>query len=214
MPKGIDISEFQGDINIEKRNPDFVIIRAGDGDYWDVKCQANIDKCIKAGIPYGLYWLIRAWTIAEAEENAAALVKFANKQKVLPSVGIWCDVEDEYDNDPEDAIPFVYAFCATIEDSGYYSGVYCNHWYHDNLFPDLGRFDCWIADWDNDPHSDPGLGTMKQYGIVDDVDADVCYVPLDTYVIEQDPVQLTIEERVRILEDKIKKLEEKVNGNQ
>lgn len=211
MHKGIDISEFQGDMNIAARHPEFVIIRAGDGDYWDVKCQDNINKCIRAGIPYGLYWLIRAWTIAEAEENAAALCKFADSQKERPSIGIWCDVEDEYDNDPEDAIPFVEAFCATVEDCGYYAGIYCNHWNYDNLYPDLGRFDCWIADWDDNPNHDPGLGTMKQYGIVDDVDVDVCFVPLDTYGLDPDEPVLSLEDRVRILEDKIKSMEDKLN---
>lgn len=201
MPKGIDISEFQGDIDLASYSPDFVIIRAGDGEYWDVKCQDYIDQAIRYGIPYGLYWLIRSWTIAEAEENASQLVKFANRQKVKPTVGIWCDVEDEYDNDPEEAIPFVYAFCGAIEDSGYYAGVYCNHWYHDNLYPDLGRFDCWIAEWDNDPHSDPGVGTMKQYGIVGNIDRDVCFVPLSTYQIKD--TELSLEDKVNILWDKI-----------
>ena len=42
MPKGIDISEFQGDINIKNLDPDFVIIRYGDGNYEDVRCQQNL----------------------------------------------------------------------------------------------------------------------------------------------------------------------------
>ena len=213
MPKGIDISEFQGDINIKNLDPDFVIIRYGDGGYEDIRCQQNINKCIEAGIPYGLYWLIRSWTMADAEYHASDICKFADKQKVPPAIGIWCDVEDEYDNDPEDAIPFVETFCATVEDCGYYTGIYCNQWYHDNLYPDLGRFDCWIAEWDEDPHEDPGYGTMKQYSTAGNLDRDVSFVPLSTYDIRSgkpDPEPLTLDDRVSIIERKIEEIERKL----
>lgn len=212
MPRGIDISEFQGDFNLAKYAPDFVIIRAGDGDYWDERLDQNVNKAIAAGIPYGLYWLIRSWSIADAEQCAWKLCQYADKRSVKPSVGIWCDVEDEYDADPEDAIPYVDAFCRTIEDEFYYAGIYCNQYYHDCLYPDLGRYDCWIACWDEDPHDDPGYGTMKQYSTSDGtLDLDVCFVPLSTYDLTQDHDKpLTLDERVKILEDKIQALERKL----
>lgn len=217
MPRGIDISEFNGNIDINEIingvRPDFVIIRAGDGDYWDCYLYDYIAECIKAEIPYGLYWLIRDWSIASAERTAANLAAFADKQKVRPSVGIWCDVEGEYDADPSKAIPYVDAFCRTIEDSGYYAGIYCNQYYHNFLYPALSRFDCWIAFWDDDPNDDPGYGTMKQYSTSRGrLDLDVCFVPLETYQIKKDP-ELTLEERVKILEDKIKRLEELIKND-
>ena len=209
MYLGIDISEFQGDIRITNQY-DFVIIRAGDGDYWDEKLDVNINKCIAAGVPYGLYWLIRDHRISNAEATADQLCRFADRQKVRPAVGIWCDVEDEYDNDPSEAIPYVNAFCGTVEDCGYYAGIYCNYWYYDHLFPALSKYDCWIADWDEDPEADPGIGTMKQYSTSSgELDRDVSFVPLSTYQIGKDPEPLTLEERVRILEYKVSQLERK-----
>lgn len=208
---GVDISEFNGDFNLQK-GTGFVIIRAGDGDYWDARVQQNIDKAIRENVPYGLYWLIRDWKIANAEATASELCRFADKQKVRPSVGIWCDVEDEYDQDPSEAIPYVNAFCGTVEDCGYYAGIYCNYWYHDHLYPALSKYDCWIADWDEDPETDPEVGTMKQYSTTDGVlDRNVCFVPLSTYQIIKDEKPLTLEQRVKILEDKIKELERKLS---
>lgn len=212
MPRGIDISEFNGDINLWNWKPEFVIIRAGDGNYVDVDVFENIEKCREAGIPYGLYWLIRDWSIADAEKTAAKLCEFASAQPVPPSVGIWCDVEGEYDDDPSKAIPFVDAFCRTVEDCGYYAGIYCNQHYYHSLYPDLNRYDCWIAFWDDDPNDDPGFGTMKQYSTSKGrLDLDVCFVPLETYQISKPEPVLSLEDRVSILEDKIKKLEELIH---
>lgn len=214
MPLGIDISEFNGDVNIAELNPDFVIIRAGDGNYVDVDVFENIEKCRAAGIPYGLYWLIRDWSIASAEATATRLCEFAAAQPVIPTVGIWCDVEGEYDDDPSAAIPFVDAFCRTVEDCGFYAGIYCNQHYHDSLYPALSRYDCWIAYWDDDPEYDPGFGTMKQYSTSKGrLDLDVSFVPLGTYQLQTDPTPkpaLSLEDRVSILEDKIKQLERKL----
>ena len=211
MPRGIDISEFNGNFNIRGYQPDFVIIRAGDGNYWDARLDENVNKCIDANIPYGLYWLIRDWKISDSEQTAANICKYANTRIEIPTVGIWCDVEDEYDDDPAKAIPFVDAFCRTIEDEGYYSGIYCNQHYYQSLYPNLERFDCWNAVWDDDPHDDPGYGTMKQYSNSDGkLDLDVSFVPLSIYDLkhkEPAPPSATLEDRVKVLEDKIKLIE-------
>ena len=208
---GVDISEFNGDFFIS-RELDFIIIRAGDGDYWDAQLKKNIARAKAAGVPYGLYWLIRDWKIANAEATAAELCRFADEQDYKPTVGIWCDVEDEYDRDPSEAVPYVNAFCATVEDCGFYAGIYCNYWYHDHLYPALSKYDCWIADWDEDPETDPGVGTMKQYSTSNGVlDRNVCFVPLSTYQIIKDEKPLTLEQRVKILEDKIKEIERKLS---
>lgn len=217
MPRGIDVSEFNGDIDIKSLKPEFVIIRAGDGNYWDSQLENNINKCISDGIPYGLYWLIRDWTEESASVTADALCRFANIQKVKPTVGIWCDVEDEYDSDPEDAIPYVDAFCKTVEKLGYYSGIYCNSYYYGYLYPDLGAYDCWLACWDEDPNDDPGVGTMKQYSTSKGhLDLDVSFIPLEIYDLKKNetPPQLTIEDRLRLVEDKLNKIERMLNKNE
>ena len=217
MPQGIDISEFNGNLNLWNIKPDFVIIRAGDGSYIDCDLYENIEQCIEHNIPYGLYWLIRDWSIASAEKTAANLCRIADNQKVKPSVGIWCDVEGEYDDEPSQAIPYVDAFCRTVEDCGYYAGIYCNMHYHDNLYPALDRFDCWIAYWDEDPYDDPGYGTMKQYSTSKGrLDLDVCFVPLSTYQIQKEEKPVIIDpiedlyNKINQITEKLEKLEEKL----
>ena len=59
--RGIDISEFNGDVNIDalKGQIDFVIIRCGYGSNYtnqdDTQYENNVRKCLAAGIPYGVY---------------------------------------------------------------------------------------------------------------------------------------------------------------
>ena len=181
MPKGIDISEFQGDINLLNYDIDFVIIRAGDGSYWDDHLDINIKKAIQSDTPYGLYWLIRDYKIADAEKTAARLCEYADAQAVRPTVGIWVDLEDEWDDDPLVCVKPAQAFLATVEDHNYYAGYYCNWHYWDQIHEHLAKYDCWIADWDEDMNSDPNVGTMKQYAVWGNVDRDVTFVPLETY---------------------------------
>ena len=62
--RGIDISEFNGDVNIDalKGQIDFVIIRCGYGSNYtnqdDTQYENNVRKCLAAGIPYGVLSLI------------------------------------------------------------------------------------------------------------------------------------------------------------
>lgn len=180
---GIDISEWQGDINLKSLRPEFVIIRAGDGDYWDAQLSDNIRKCQELNIPYGLYWFLRDHDTASADKTARALCAFANGQYYTPTMGIWCDVEDpeEWNYNAANAIDPARAFCQAVENMGYYAGIYCNWDFYGKLYPALSAFDTWLADWD-DTTEDTVPGTMKQYSNSDGkLDLDVCFVDLRSY---------------------------------
>ena len=62
LATGIDISEFNGDVDIAamKGKIDFVIIRCGyGGDYEsqdDTQYRNNVRKCQQAGMPFGVYF--------------------------------------------------------------------------------------------------------------------------------------------------------------
>ena len=78
LPKrGIDISEFNGSVDIAalQGQVDFVIIRCGYGsDYAnqdDPQFEANVKKCQAAGIPWGTYLYSYAKTKAMAQSEAA-----------------------------------------------------------------------------------------------------------------------------------------------
>ena len=78
----------------------------------------------------------------------------------------------------------VKAFCNTLEDAGYYTGLYCSRdWLKNYLIPDrLKAYDVWMAAYVSDPGSVSLPYGMWQYsstgsiqGIAGNVDLDVAY---------------------------------------
>lgn len=54
--KGIDVSNWQEDLNLSKLDIDFCICKATEGNYFiDFTCDEFIQACIKKKIPYGFY---------------------------------------------------------------------------------------------------------------------------------------------------------------
>ena len=99
LPKrGIDISEFNGSVDIAalQGQVDFVIIRCGYGsDYAnqdDPQFEANVKKCQAAGIPWGTYLYSYAKTKAMAQSEAAHTLRLLQGRR--PPYGVWYDVED------------------------------------------------------------------------------------------------------------------------
>ena len=71
---GIDVSEWQGDINWSSVNADFAVLRAGYGRYAaqeDKKFKANYSGCKDYHIPCGVYWYSYALTAEDAVREAA-----------------------------------------------------------------------------------------------------------------------------------------------
>ena len=76
---GVDISNFDGDVSIDKlkrAGVEFVIARVGGADdeevgkYSDSKWAQNYANCKKAGMPVGAYYLLGGTTEAEARDEA------------------------------------------------------------------------------------------------------------------------------------------------
>ena len=66
---GIDVSEWQGDINWSQVQTDFAVIRAGYGRsalQRDKKFTANYEGCNANNIPCGAYWYSYAVTPEDA----------------------------------------------------------------------------------------------------------------------------------------------------
>lgn len=195
---GIDISSWQGDIDLAKLKPDFVIIRVGFGNSIDNKAIRNMDLCERLGIPYGVYWYSYALSVEAAKKEAATCLALISGHPV--SVGVWFDMEDAdgykarngaLRKDLTSAIS--YAFAETIEDAGYYSGIYTSlSWLRDGYVDGCERFDKWIACWGSNSGElttdTSQYGTMHQYaGDINkdgyNIDLNVCYVPLSTYSV-------------------------------
>lgn len=163
--KGIDISEFNGDVNLAalKGQIDFVIIRCGYGsDYAnqdDPQFENNVRKCEAAGIPWGTYLYSYAKNPAMAQSEAAHTLRLLKGK--LPQYGVWYDVEDSTLPSGETLIDNVVTYCQAIQQAGYYCGLYSFlSWMQTRLnSPRLDPYDKWVAQWSSQ------LDYTKPYGI-------------------------------------------------
>lgn len=166
--RGIDISEHQKDINLAalKNQIDFVIIRVGYGvsGTIDKKFKRNADLCVELGIPMGFYWYSYALDELGAYNEAEAFLKAI--EPYTPEYGCWFDMEDADGYKKRKGMPshetlqnMCYAFCKTVEEAGYYTGVYASEsWFKNQLAgPRLKRFDKWVAQWPTSNGKQRGL---------------------------------------------------------
>lgn len=130
LAEGVDISEFNGDVDIQRlkeQGVGFVIIRCGFGSDFpeqdDEYYAANVKKCIEAKMPFGVYLYAYAanvnMALSEAEHTLRLLKGFPK-----PEYGVWYDVEDR--KLPNDGtLPKLCAlYCKKIQEAGYQAGVY------------------------------------------------------------------------------------------
>ncbi|MCR5015093.1 MAG: glycoside hydrolase family 25 protein [Ruminococcus sp.] len=192
---GIDVSEWQGDIDWSKVRADFVIIRAGYGrelSQRDKKFERNYAGAKSAGIPCGAYWYSYAMSEDEARREAAVCMEvLRGKQFEYP---IYLDVEEQkvlaLGRDKVSAI--IAAFLKELENSGYFAGLYMSAYQLTNLTTDYikERFAVWVANYDVPKPSYSGSYGMWQKsskgriaGISGNVDIDECYADYPKHII-------------------------------
>lgn len=167
LATGIDISEFNGDVDIAamKGKIGFVIIRCGyGGDYGsqdDSQYFANVRKCRQAGIPFGVY----LYSYARNREMALSEAKHTLRliKGLTPLYGVWYDVEDRTLPAGETLVEDCLAYVREIRKAGYYCGLYSSlSWMQGRLnSPKLAHIDRWVAQWTGEL-AYPGAG-MWQY---------------------------------------------------
>lgn len=128
--KGIDVSQWQGDIDFGKvrsAGVDFVIIRAGYGRYISQKdptFEDNYRKAKSAGLNVGAYWYSYAESEADARAEAAVCMEvIRGKQFEYP---IYFDLEEksQFSRGKAFCSALVTAFCGEMEKAGYFAGLY------------------------------------------------------------------------------------------
>ena len=190
---GIDISKHNGDINLEPYRGQFVIIRAGYGNFTkDEKFARNVIECKRLGIPFGVYLYSYALNAEEAKEEAHALLKALEPIKNEIKVGVWFDMEDAdgykrkhgFKFTHENISAICYEFAKTIEDAGYYSGIYTSSSWLQYIKPECDRFDKWVASWgtnDGTLQNDTSkFGTIHQY-TSKPIDKNIMYADISRY---------------------------------
>ena len=186
---GIDVSEYQGDIDWKKvkaAGRDFAILRCGYGRYADQidrRFEQNYKNAKAAGVYVGAYLFSYAQTTAQAQEEAENCLRLLRgKQFEYPVV---YDVETSAQRKlgKEKLSAIVRTFCSILEKNGYYVSIYANlDFLRSALTTEVtSRYDVWLAQWASKPTYVGSYG-MWQYsaagtvsGIRGAVDLDVAY---------------------------------------
>ncbi|MCH5210002.1 MAG: glycoside hydrolase family 25 protein [Oscillospiraceae bacterium] len=190
--RGIDVSEFQGDIDWEKVKSagiDFAVIRCGFGSnkekYDDAKWKRNADECTRLGIPFGAYLYSYAESTDGAKSEAAHALRLLEGYKL--SLPVYLDLEDDTVAGCSNEVigQMADTFCTALQNAGYEVGIYANlNWWNNRLTS--GVFDNptwhkWVAQWSSECTYN-GDYTMWQYtsigsvdGISGNVDMDIWY---------------------------------------
>lgn len=151
---GIDISEWQGDIDWAAAKADgvqFAIIRcaygsaaSGHADKWFFE---NVQGCKDNGIPFGVYLYSIATTPDESALEAQHALDLLNEAAVTPEdlvYPVYLDLEDSIQKDLDATFKgdLAETFCDMISAAGFTPGIYANAYWFNNLLTDE-RFDNW-----------------------------------------------------------------------
>lgn len=157
MIKGIDVSEFQGNIDWNKVKNDgieFAILRVGYG--MDIKNQddkyieRNISECERLGIPIGVYLFSYANTIAKASSEAEHTLRIIAGHKM--PLGVWYDIEDSKTSGSVDKsylTQIIEKYCSIIKEAGYDVGIYANlNWLNNKIEASVqDKWPVWVAQY-------------------------------------------------------------------
>lgn len=194
---GIDVSKWQKEIDWEKVKADgidFAIIRCGYRGsasgclVEDPYFEQNIKGATAAGVKVGVYFFTQAINAVEAVEEASMVVSLIRDYEL--DYPVFIDTESAGGNGRADALDketrteVCEAFCSTVRNAGYQSGVYASrNWYNKMVDVDhLERFVIWLAEYRKVPLYE-GYYHMWQYtskgkvdGIEGNVDLNISYL--------------------------------------
>lgn len=216
--QGIDASEWSGVIDFKKLTGkiNFAILRCGYGkdlkSQDDTCFQRNVENCLEAGIPYGVY------LYAYAQDQSAALSEAEHTLRLIrdtnPLFGIWYDVEDA-------SLPFdkVSKFCKTWCDAILAEGFPCvgiyaslSHMESDLDDPALDPYEKWVAQWNYKcDYPNPGIWQYDHDAVIDGHKVDLNYAYKDYPDIIGD--DMTQDKFNEMLENYLQELEKKPADN-
>ncbi|WP_291765817.1 LysM peptidoglycan-binding domain-containing protein [Blautia sp.] len=151
---GIDVSEWQGDIDFAKVKADgisVVYIRASVGRYTDPYFQRNYQNAKANGLAVGFYHYLTARTVPQAREEAAYFASVVAKTK--PDCHLVMDFEYFSGLSRAQINAIAQAFLEALEEAtGRTAAIYTNANSAQNLFDTaLAKYPLWVADWSREP---------------------------------------------------------------
>lgn len=188
--KGIDVSEFQGNIDWDKVKNDgvkFAILRVGfgsDSESQDDKyIERNIKECERLNIPFGVYLFSYADSLTKASSEAEHTLRIVAGHK-LP-LGVWYDIED---NDTSGSVEKSYLtqiiekYCSIIKEAGYEVGIYTNlNWFNNKIEKSVQeKYLIWVAQYYKECQYE-GDYLIWQYSSSGEVDGIIGNVDMNYY---------------------------------
>lgn len=187
---GIDVSQYQGNIDfkkVKKAGVNFVIIRAGYGrdiSQKDPYFEQNYKNAKAAGLNVGAYWYSYAVNDADAiKEAQACLSVIKGKTFEYP---VYYDIEEQsqFSKGRSFCDNLAKAFLNKMESAGYFAGLYTGRYAAQNYFSKsvLDRYALWIAEYNGKLNYSGNYGiwqnssTWRVNGISGNVDHDYGYI--------------------------------------
>ena len=185
--KGIDVSEWQGNIDWQKvKNAGikFAMIRTSYGKRsLDKTYIANIEGAQAVGIDVGAYHYCYAKNIEDAKAEARHFINTIKPYTLsYPAV---LDLEDpsQANLNKQLLTDMAIAFMEVVKDAGYFPMLYANKYWLETRFnyDRLKDYDVWLAQWASKPTWTGNFGIWqytdkgKVNGISGNVDLDIAY---------------------------------------
>ena len=204
MIYGIDVSEFQSNINWEQVKRDgvqFAIVRAGFGNsisQKDANFDAHMKGALAAGIDVGAYWFSYATSVEQAKAEARLFNEVMRPYRGKAKYPLYFDYEySSYDYSVRQGITptkrlitdMAKAFMDTLEDEGWFAGWYTNQDYYANRYypQELTDYTLWLAAYNMEPPIACAVqqtsSTGKISGIPGYVDTDKAYVDFPSVIV-------------------------------
>lgn len=184
---GIDVSEFQGNINwtkVKMAGIQFAMLRAGYGSGTiDLQFRKNAEGCNREGIPCGVYWFSYACTPKMARQEAEYCIETIEEYEI--SYPVCIDFEYASARYAESigvtitralATEIIEAFCNRIEELGYFAMYYSNLDYLNRYFDTALRpkYALWYAQYTSMPEiSGQAIWQYQDDGHVDGISGNV-----------------------------------------
>jgi len=160
MIEVVDVSKHNGAIDwnrVKHAGIKGAIIRCGYGDNTtaqdDVMFATNYANALAAGLKVGVYLYSYADSVEHAKSEAEHVIRLL-KDKQVPSLGVWYDMEDNCMAHCGAKVlgDMAEAFCKRVYEAGYAVGIYASKYWFTSILTD-GRFagwDKWIAQWSSE----------------------------------------------------------------
>lgn len=159
MPvNGIDVSEFQGNINwneVKRSGIKFAILREGYGTQSngniDSKFIENYNNANLLEVPLGAYHYSVALSTQEAFQEAEFCLKNIGNRKFEYPICLDMEAPEQLSLDNRTRTDICKTFCEEIEKAGYYAMIYCNlNWWKNYLINEelAAKYDLWLAQYE------------------------------------------------------------------